>query len=59
MKPDSEVLNMESIKDILNAFRQARIIGEKLLEQGKINWESYAFVMIIFEVKLKSMGRVI
>ena len=60
MKPDPEVLNMEeSVKDISNAFREARIVGEKLLEQGKINWESYAFVMIGFEEKLKSMGRVI
>lgn len=59
MKPDSEVLNMESVKDILNAFRQARIVGEKLLEQGRITWEGYAIVMIGFEEKLKSMGIVI
>ena len=50
---------MESVRDILNAFREARIVGEKLLEQGKITWEGYAFVMIVFEEKLKSMGQVI
>ncbi len=50
---------MESVKDISNAFREARIAGEKLLEQGKITWESYAIVMIGFEEKLKSMRQVI
>ncbi len=50
---------MESVKDILNAFREARIVGEKLLEQGKITWEGYAIVMIGFEEKLKSIGQVI
>ncbi len=50
---------MESVKDISNAFRQARIVGEKLLEQGKINWEGYATVMIGFEEKLRNMGKVI
>jgi hypothetical protein len=57
MKPDTEVLNMESIKDILNAFRQARIVSEKLLEQGRITWEGYDAVMIGFEEKLRSMGQ--
>ncbi len=50
---------MESVKDILKAFRQARIVGVKLLEQGKITWESYAAVMIGFEETLKDMGQVI
>jgi hypothetical protein len=50
---------MESVKDISNAFHEARIVGEKLLEQGRITWESYAAVMIGFEEKLKSMGEVI
>jgi hypothetical protein len=59
MKPDSEVVNMESVKDISKAFIQARIVGEKLLEQGRITWESYAIVMIGFEEKLKTMGEVI
>jgi hypothetical protein len=59
MKPDSEVLNMESVKDISNAFREARIVGEKLLEQGRATWEGYSAVMIGFEEKLKSMGQVI
>ncbi len=49
----------ESLKDISNAFRKARIAGEKLLEQVRITWESYAAVMIGFENKLKSMGQVI
>jgi hypothetical protein len=59
MKPDSEVLNMESVTDISKAFREARIVGEKLLEQGRITWQRYAIVMIGFEEKLKSMGKVI
>jgi hypothetical protein len=53
-------LNMkESVKDISNAFREARIASEKLLEQGRITWERYAIVMIGFEEKLKSMRQVI
>ncbi len=59
MKPDSEVFNMESVKDISNAFREARIAGEKPLEKGRITWEGYAIVMIGFEEKLKSIGQVI
>lgn len=50
---------MESVKDILNAFREARIVGEKLLEQGRISWKGYSIVMIGFEEKLKSMGQAI
>ncbi len=50
---------MESVKDISKAFREARIVGEKLLEQGRITWESYAVIMIGFEEKLRSMGKVI
>jgi hypothetical protein len=50
---------MESVKDVSNAFKEARIVGEKLLEQGKITWEGYVAVMIGFEEKLKSMGQVI
>ncbi len=50
---------MESVKDISKAFRQARIVGEKLLEQGRITWEMYAIVMIGFEEKKKKMGQVI
>ena len=50
---------MESVKDISNAFRKARIAGEKLLEQGRITWESYAAVMIGFEEMLKDKGQVI
>ncbi len=58
-KPDKRYRDMESVKDVSKAFRQARIVGEKLLEQGKINWESYAAMMIGFEEKLKSLGEVI
>ncbi len=50
---------MESAKDISKAFRQARIVGERLLEQGKISWENYAAVIIDFEETLKGMGQVI
>ena len=48
---------MESLKDISKAFRQERIVGEKLLEQGRITWEGYAIVMISFEEKLKIIGQ--
>ncbi len=50
---------MESVKDISNAFRRARIVGEQPLEQGRITWESYTAVMIGFEETLKDMDQVI
>ncbi len=50
---------MESVEDISKAFRQARIVAEKLLEKGRITWEGYSVVMIGFEEKLKSLGQVI
>jgi hypothetical protein len=45
--------NVESVK---KAFHKARIDGEKLLSQGKITWDEYAFIMLGFEAKLQSMG---
>jgi hypothetical protein len=45
--------NVESVK---KAFHKARIEGEKLLSQGKITWDEYAFIMLGFEAKLRSMG---
>jgi len=40
----------------INAFRKARIEGEKLLSQGKITWEEFCFVMLGFEQKLRDSG---
>ncbi len=50
---------MESVEDISKAFREARIVGEKLLVQGKISWAGYCAMMIGFEEKLKNLGQVI
>lgn len=47
---------MENVKQIQKAFREARIAGEKLLEQGKITWEQFSFTMLGFESQLKSKG---
>jgi hypothetical protein len=44
--------NVESVK---KAFHKARIEGEQLLSLGKITWDEYAFIMLGFEVKLRSM----
>ena len=46
----------ETVKDVQKAFREARIAGEKLLSQGKITWDDFAFAMVGFELKLQSMG---
>ncbi len=51
-------MNMESVKDISEAFRQARIAGERLRENGKITWEGYTAVMIVYKENLKSVGQV-
>ncbi len=47
---------MKNRQDVIKAFREARIAGEKLLSQGKIDWESYQFTMVGYELELKSMG---
>lgn len=47
---------MENRQDVIKAFREARKVGEKLLSEGKICWEQFAFVMIGFELTLKEMG---
>lgn len=47
---------IESVKDIQKAFREARVEGERLLSEGKITFESYAFTMLGFEAKLKEKG---
>ncbi len=51
-----EMNNMETIKDVQKAFREARIAGEQLLEQGKITWEQFSFTMLGYEAQLKSKG---
>jgi hypothetical protein len=47
---------MDNVEQIKKSFRESRIAGEKLLEQGKITWEQFSFTMIGFELKLKVMG---
>lgn len=47
---------METVNEIEKAFREARIAGEKLLEQGKITWEQFNFTMRGFEAQLKAKG---
>lgn len=46
----------ETVKDVQKAFREARIVGEKLLSEGKITWDDYAFTMVGYELKLQTMG---
>jgi hypothetical protein len=48
--------NMENRQQVINAFREARIVGEKLLNQGKLTWDEFAFTMVGYELQLKSMG---
>lgn len=47
---------MANRNEVIKAFREARIAGEKLLSQGKITWDEYAFSMIGYELTLKQMG---
>ena len=47
---------MTNKDEVIRTFRQARIAGEKLLTQDKINWDQYASTMIGFELSLKAMG---
>ncbi len=50
---------METIKDVQKAFHEAVIAGEQKLSLGKITWDEYAFIMLGFEAKLRSMGVVL
>jgi len=47
---------MTNKTEIIKAFREARIVGEKLLSQGKISWDQFQFSMLGFELSLKEMG---
>ena len=47
---------MTDKQEIIRSFRQARIVGEKLLSQGKISWDQFQFSMLGFEIQLKAMG---
>ncbi len=47
---------MESVKDVINAFKQARIVGEELLSKGMMTWDSFEAMMLGFEQKLRKMG---
>ncbi len=44
------------IENITGAFRKARKEGAKMLEDGRITWEDFSFVMIGFEDDLKKAG---
>lgn len=38
------------------SFHESRIVGEQLLEEGKISWEQFSYLMIGFEEKPRDMG---
>jgi hypothetical protein len=44
------------IENTIASFRRARIEGEQLLQQGRISWEDFAFVMVGFEEQIRNMG---
>jgi hypothetical protein len=54
--PDVRKNNMSTVKEIKKAFHESRIAGEKLLSQGKISWDEYAFSMVGFELALRELG---
>jgi len=47
---------MTTVEDVIKAFRESRIAGEKMLSQGKITWDEYAATMVCYELVLRSMG---
>jgi hypothetical protein len=47
---------MENKQEVIKAFREARIAGEKLLSEGKIAWEDFAFTMLGYEEQLRNLG---
>ncbi len=47
---------MESVKDVIKAFGQARIVGEELLSKGLMTWDCFEAMMLRFEQILREMG---
>jgi hypothetical protein len=47
---------MKDKTEITKAFRQARIVCEQLLSNGKITWDDYAFKMLGYEQALRELG---
>lgn len=47
---------MDNIQQVRKAFREARIVGEKLLSAGKITWDEFVFTMVGYELILREMG---
>jgi hypothetical protein len=50
---------MEDVESVKKAFRESRIVGEQKLLREEITWDEFAFVMLGFEAKLRSMGVVL
>ncbi len=44
------------VEQVKKAFHDARIAGEKMLNEGTITWDDFEFVMVGFEMQLKSLG---
>lgn len=47
---------MTNKQEITKAFREARIAGEKLLNEGKISWFDYCETMGLYESALRECG---
>ncbi len=52
---DGGISIMTTVESVIKAFRESRIAGEKKLSRGEITWDEYAFVMLGFEARLRSM----
>ena len=47
---------MNTVEQIKKAFHKTRVDGEKMLNEGKISWDDFEFVMVGFEMQLKALG---
>jgi len=47
---------MEDVQELINAFREARIVGEKLLSQGKITWDRLPLQWSFLRQSCKAWG---
>jgi len=45
------------IENVTAAFGKARKEGEKMLQDGRITWDDFVFVMIGFEDQLRQLGK--
>ncbi len=54
-KGGSKTMSRE-IENVTAAFRKARKEGEQMMNEGRLCWEDFVFIMVGYEEQLKTLG---